>query len=142
MMLKGIDPLLSPELLLALGMMGHGDELAVVDRNYPAASTGQRVVRLDGADVIDGLRAILTVFPVDTFVDPPMYRMAPVDDPASLPDVQKEAQRLVEEAEGRTVGMGGLERTAFYDRCRSAFAVVTTTEARPYGCFLLAKGVV
>jgi L-fucose mutarotase len=141
-MLKGIDPLLHPELLCALGLMGHGDVLAVVDRNYPAVSTGQRVARLDGADVIDALRAILTVFPVDTFIDPPMYRMAPVDDPASLPPVQKETQQLVEEAEGRQVGMGALERTAFYERCRSAFAVVATTEARPYGCFLLTKGVV
>jgi L-fucose mutarotase len=141
-MLKGIDPLLHPDLLFVLAQMGHGDELAVVDRNYPAGSTGRRVVRLDGADIDQALRAILTVFPVDTFVDPPTFRMAPVHDPASVPEVQAQAQRLISEVEGRDVTMGALERTAFYERCRSAFAVVTTTEDRPYGCVLLIKGLV
>lgn len=141
-MLKGIDPLLHAELLYVLAQMGHGDLLAVVDRNYPAVSTGQRVVRLDGADVVEAFRAILTVFPVDTFVDPPMFRMAPVHDPDAVPAVQDEVRRVVSEVEGREIAIGALERETFYERCRAAFAVVTTTEERPYGCFLVSKGVV
>lgn len=141
-MLKGLDPRLTPELLHLLALMGHGDTLAVVDRNYPAASTGQRVVRLDGLNLPDALDAVLSVFPVDTFIDQPVAAMNDVADPDSVPDVQQEAFALIEETEGRAIGVERVERFAFYGRVRGCFGVVTTTEARPYGCVILTKGVV
>ena len=140
-MLKGIDPLLNAELLHILRAMGHGDELALVDRNFPAASVARRLVRLDGVDIPRAARAILSVLPLDTFVDRPVRRMEVVGRPDEVPEVQREMQRIVNEAEGRDWPMGSLERFAFYDQARTAFAVVATGESRPYGCFLLKKGV-
>jgi L-fucose mutarotase len=140
--LKGIDPVLTPELLHVLASMGHGDELVLVDRNFPAVSVGRRVVRLDGCDLPRAARAILSLFPVDTFIDRPLAAMAMVDTPDVVPDVQQDVFALVEAAEGRQVGVERVERFAFYERAKQAFAVVTTTEDRPYGCVVLTKGVV
>lgn len=140
--LKGLDPLLTPDLLHVLAQMGHGDVLALVDRNYPAHSTNDRVIRLDGTDLPGAARAILSVLPIDSFIAEPVAGMAPVDDPEAVPQVQADVLALVEAAEGRRVGCERVERFAFYQRVRSAFAVVLTTEARPYGCVLLTKGVV
>ncbi len=141
-MLKNIPALLNADLLHALQSMGHGDELALVDRNFPAASVARRLVRLDGADVVQAAQAILTLLPVDTFVDPPALRMEVVGDPQTVPPVQLGFKRALDAAEGRDVTLAGLERFAFYERARTAFAVVTTSESRPYGCFLLIKGVI
>jgi L-fucose mutarotase len=141
-MLKGIDPLLNADLLYVLAAMGHGDELALVDNNFPAMSHAQRLVRLDGVDTSVAGRAILTVFPLDTFVDEPLLRMEVVGAPDDVTPVQAEFRRLAEAAERRDLSMGSLERHAFYERARSAFAIVSTSDARPYGCFLLVKGVV
>ena len=141
-MLKGIDPVLTPELLHVLASMGHGDELVLVDRNFPAVSVGRRVVRLDGCDLPRAARAILGLFPVDTFIERPVAAMQMVDTPDVGPDVQQDVFALVDEAEGRQVAVERVERFAFYERARRAFAVVTTTEDRPYGCVVLTKGVV
>jgi len=141
-MLKGINPLLSPELLYVLAAMGHGDEIAVVDRNFPAASIGRKVVHLNGANVVETCRAIVGLLPVDTFVDPPIYRMQVVGDPDAIPDVQVEFLNACETLEARSIAMGSLSREEFYDRAKLAFAVVATSEQRPYGCFLLVKGVI
>jgi L-fucose mutarotase len=140
--LKGLDPLLGAELLYALASMGHGDELAVVDRNYPAASTARLLIRVDAADTVVAVRAILSVMPLDTFIPDPITRMEVVGDPATLPDVQAEVLKCATAAEGRQVGFGSLERFEFYERSRNAFATVMTGEVRPYGCILLVKGVV
>ncbi|MGC9974276.1 MAG: RbsD/FucU domain-containing protein [Gaiellaceae bacterium] len=141
-MLKGIDPLLNAELLHALAAMGHGDELAIVDRNFPASALGRRVVRLDGTDTEDAARAILSVLPVDTFVERPVARMEVVGRQDEVPPVQANFLRLVEEAEQRPIGVESLSRQAFYERTRSVYVVVTTGELRPYGCFLIVKGVI
>lgn len=141
-MLKGLDPRLTPELLHLLALMGHGDTLAVVDRNYPAAATGQRVVRLDGLGLLDALDAVLTVFPIDTFVPEPVAAMNDVAAPHSVPVVQTEAFAAIERVEGRTIAVERVERFAFYQRVRGCFGVLTTTESRPYGCVILTKGVV
>ena len=141
-MLKGIDPLLSPELLHVLAAMGHGDEVALVDRNFPAASTARRLVRLDGCDLPEAARAVLSVLPVDDFADEPVAGMQMVDTPDVVPPVQQEVFDAVGEAEGRAVGVERVERFAFYARAREAFAVVITGEGRPYGCVILTKGVV
>jgi len=139
--LKGIPALLNADVLYVLAAMGHGDELAVVDRNFPATSVAKRLVRLDGTDLCTAGRAILSLFPLDTFVAEPVTRMEIVGDPDTVPDVQNDFVRLAEDAEGRPLGVGSLERHAFYARAREAFAVIATAESRPYGCFLLTKGV-
>src|SRR4051794_6992178 len=141
-MLKGLPELLGPEPLHLLASLGHGDELAIVDRNYPAWSTGQRVVEIRGVGVLEAAEAILQLLPVDTFVEEPISRMEVVDDPNTVPEVQREFLDLVRRIEGREVAMGSLPRFEFYERVRSAFGVVVTTEARPYGCFLITTGVV
>jgi len=141
-MLKHIDPLLNADLLYILRAMGHGDDLALVDRNFPAASVARRLVRLDGVDVVTAGRAILSVLPLDSFVERPVLRMQVVDRPEEMPPVQREFQDVVNQAEGRDWPMGALERFAFYEAAKQAFAVVATGEARPYGCFLLKKGVI
>jgi L-fucose mutarotase len=140
--LKNLPELLGPDLLHLLASLGHGDELAIVDRNYPAWSTGERVVELRGIDVITAADAILQLLPVDTFVDEPIIRMQVVDAPEEVPDVQREFLELVRRVEGRDVAMGSLPRFDFYDRVRSAYGVVVTTESRPYACFLVTAGVV
>lgn len=140
-MLKGIPALLSADVLYILAAMGHGDEVALVDRNFPAASTAKRLARLDGADVISAGRAILTVFPLDTFVAEPIIRMEVVGAPDEIPGVQRDFAELAAHAEGHPVAMASLERSAFYARTRTAFGVIATSESRPYGCFLLTKGV-
>jgi L-fucose mutarotase len=140
--LKNIDPLLGADLLGHLAAMGHGDVLALVDRNYPAASSARRLVQLPGVDVPRAARAIFSVLPVDTFVDPALLRMGPVgEEDVELP-VHADLRAAVEEAEGRPVPSAPLERFEFYRRAAAAYVVVATTEARPYGCFLVTKGVV
>ncbi len=141
-MLKGIPALLNADVLYILAAMGHGDEVALVDRNFPATSMSRRLARLDGTDVCTAGRAILGLLPLDTFIDEPVTRMEVVGAPEHIPDVQSEFHKLAEEAEGRMITIGSLERTAFYARAREAFAVIATSEARPYGCFLLTKGVI
>lgn len=141
-MLKGLDPLLTPDLLHVLAEMGHGDEIVLVDANFPAASVAQRLVRLDGITLLDATRAVLSVFPLDTYVERPMATMAMVETPDLIPDVQDEIFALANEVEGRPVAVEHLERFAFYERARQAFAIVATGERRPYGNVVFAKGVV
>lgn len=141
-MLKGIDPLITPELLHGLAAMGHGDLVALVDRNYPSESSGRPVVRLAGSDLVTAARAIASVLPVDTFVDRPVAVMRPLEPGAQLPAVQREVLDVLAQAEGRELEVEHVERLAFYERVRGARLVVETTESRPYGCLLITKGVV
>lgn len=141
-MLKNIDPLLNAELLGHLRAMGHGDVLALVDRNYPAASSAQRLVVLSGVDIVAAAEAILSVMPVDAFVEPALLRMGAVGDEETVQPVHADLQRVVDAAEGRSVASAALERFDFYRKAAEAYLTVATTEARPYGCFLVTKGVV
>ncbi len=141
-MLKNIDPLLNADLLHVLAAMGHGDDIALVDRNFPATANARRLIRLTGADVVAVGRAVLSVLPLDSFVDHPVRRMQIVGKPDEVPPVQQDFQKVVDAAEGRAWPMGSIERFAFYEAARQAFAVVATSESRPYGCFLLKKGVI
>ena len=141
-MLKNIDPLLNADLLGHLAAMGHGDVLALVDRNFPAASTARRLVTLSGVDATTAARAIFSVFPVDTFVEPAFLRMGAVGSEETVQTVHAEVQDVVDEAEGRSVPSAAIERFEFYRRAAGAHLVVATTEDRPYGCFLVTKGVV
>ena len=141
-MLKNLDPLLSPDLLGHLAAMGHGDVLALVDRNYPAASSARRLVAMPGIDVPTAARAIFSVLPVDTFVEPAVLRMGAVGEEEKEQEVHRALQEVVDEAEGRAVPSAAVERFDFYRRAADAYLVVSTTEARPYGCFLVTKGVI
>jgi L-fucose mutarotase len=141
-MLKQLDPLLGPDLLHALAAMGHGDEIAIVDANFPAAALARRLVRLDGADAVRTLTAVLSLLPLDDFVEAPLTTMAVVGEPGATPEIVRLFTALAQRAEGRAVGALALEREAFYERARGAFAVVQTGETRLYGNVLLRKGVV
>lgn len=141
-MLKGVHPLLVPDLLHALAAMGHGDEVAIVDANFPAASVGRRVIELRGVSSPDVLDAVLTVFPVDTCVVPAALTMQVVDDPVAVPEPVAAFAATMSDHGLADCEVGQLERQAFYDRARNAFVLVRTGELRAYGNILLVKGVV
>jgi L-fucose mutarotase len=141
-MLKVLSRLHTPDLLHVLASMGHGDDLALVDAHFPAAATARRLVRLDGADLPAVLDAVLFLLPLDNFVAEPARRMLMVDRPTEIPEVQQACQTLIDRHEGRHLALAAIERHAFYERAREAFAIVATGEQRPYGCLLLKKGVV
>lgn len=141
-MLKGLDPLLSPDLLQTLRAMGHGDEIVVADANYPAESMGLPVIRLDGVSATAVLDAILSVMPLDTFVPEAAWRMEVVDDPDADQPIFAEFSASIRHHEGDTFRLGQLERFAFYARAKTCFAVVATGERRLYGNVILKKGVV
>ncbi len=140
-MLKGIDPLLGPDLLHALAAMGHGDEIAIVDANFPAASTARRLIRVHGAGAPAVLSAILTLLPLDTFTETPAAVMAVVGDPGAVAPPVRDFQAIIDRTAGKPVRLATLERNAFYERARGAFAVVATGERRFYGNILVTKGV-
>jgi L-fucose mutarotase len=141
-MLKGLDPLLTADLLHVLRSMGHGDELVIVDANFPAATLGRRVVSLDGVSATRTLEAVLSVMPLDDFVAEPCARMQVVGDPEAVPAVCEEFQAIIDRAEGGRFRLAGIERFAFYERARQAFALVRTGETRLYGNVLLKMGVI
>lgn len=140
-MLRGISPLLSPDLLDALYRMGHGDEIALVDAHFPAESCNVRVIRADGLLVEDLLEAILPLFVLDTYVPDPLAMMSPAKgdtlDPALL---ERYRTAIVHHAPDAPEAIF-IDRFAFYDRTRSAFAVVQTGETAKYGNIILKKGV-
>jgi L-fucose mutarotase len=140
--LIGLSPLLGPDLLHALASMGHGDEIGIVDANFPAASMARRLVRVDGADAPSVLSAVLTVCPLDSFVEAPAACMSVVGDDKAVPDVAVEFRKALDAAAGQPVRIEALSRQAFYQRAQSAFAVVITGERRLYGNILLRKGVI
>ena len=141
-MLKGLDPLLSPDLLRVLRGMGHGDDIALVDANYPAESSGRPVLRFDGHPVTAMLDAILSVMPLDTFVPDAAWCMEVVDRPDAEEPIFAEFRALIHRHEGDAFGLAKLERFAFYERARSAVAIVATGERRLYGNVILKKGVI
>ncbi len=141
-MLIGIPPLLSPDLLYAMANMGHGDEIAVVDANFPAAGPGPRLIELAGASSPEVLDAVLTLLPLDTQVVPAAYTMEVVGDPDAVPECVADFAAVFTEHDLGDCEIGRLERAAFHDRAKRAFALVRTGELRPYGNILLVKGVV
>ena len=141
-MLKNTDPLLNPDLLYILAAMGHGDEIAIVDANFPTESMGERTVRLDGVGATQALDAVLSVLPLDDFVQAPAAVMAVVGNSDEEPETVSEFKASTAAAEGRAVEFQSVERFAFYDRTREAFAVLATGERRLYGNIILVKGIV
>jgi L-fucose mutarotase len=141
-MLKGIDPLLHGDLLKVLDDMGHGDQLFVVDRNYPAHAAGRPVLRMGESGAERVIAAILSVLPLDGFVDGPLERMEVKEDPSLTTGVQDRVLELARRSHPSPLEYGVVPRFEFYRRARSAFAIVQTLEAEPYSCFVLQKGVV
>jgi L-fucose mutarotase len=127
--------------------MGHGDDLVICDTNFPADSVARqtvlgRLLRIDNVMAGRAVRAILSVMPLDSFVDKPALRMEIVDKPDEVPPVQMEVQSEIDAAQGRTVPMGSIERHAFYELAKKSYCVIQTGERRFYGCFVLKKGVI
>jgi L-fucose mutarotase len=141
-MLKNINPLLSPDLLMVLRSMGHGDEIAVVDANFPAASMARRLVRLDGLTATAVTEAILSVMPLDDFAPEAAWRMEVVGNPQAEQPIFDEFRAAIIRHEGANFRLAALERFAFYERAKAAYAIVSTGEARLYGNIILKKGVV
>jgi L-fucose mutarotase len=146
-MLKGIDNRLNAEVLACLRAMGHGDVLIVADTNFPSDSVARatvtgKLLRMENLTSAEAVNAILSVLPLDTFVDDFAGRMEVVGNLAEIPPVQKEVQAEIDRAEGRPRPMIGIERFAFYDMARQSYAVIQTGERRFYGCFMFRKGVI
>lgn len=146
-MLKGIDNRLNAEVLSCLRAMGHGDVLILCDTNFPADSVARDtqlgyLLRMENLTAAEAANAVLSVLPLDTFVDDFAGRMEIVGDPSTVPPVQAEVQAEIDAAEGKPRPMIGIERFAFYDMARQAYAVIQTGERRFYGCFMLRKGVI
>ena len=145
-MLKGLDPLLNAGVLGALRAMGHGDDLILCDTNFPADSVARqtalgRLLRID-APAERVAKAVLSVYPLDSFVDDAAARMEIVGAPDEIPEVQREVQAVIDAAEGKAWPMISIERYAFYERAKQAYAVIQTGERRFYGCFAFRKGVI
>lgn len=145
-MLKRIDPILNADVLHALKSMGHGDDLILADMNFPSDSVARETVlgtllRLENVTAARAVRAVLSLMPLDSFVEHPALRMEVVGQPDEIPPVQAEVQAEIDAAEGRPMPMGSIERFAFYERAKRSYAVIQTGERRFYGCFILKKGV-
>lgn len=141
-MLKTINSLLGPDILHLMASMGHGDELVISDANFPSASLGSRLVRLDGVGTPQTLAAILTLFPLDQYVDHPAAVMAVVDDPEATPDIYEDFTNAITAAEGQSADLDRVERFDFYERAGKAFGIIATGETRLYGNIIIRKGVV
>jgi L-fucose mutarotase len=145
-LLKNLDPLLNADVLHALRAMGHGDTLVLSDTKFPSESVARKTVlgkllRID-ATCPRAARAILSVMPLDSFVEHATYRMEVVGNPKDIQPVQKEVQAEIDKAEGKPWPMGSIERMAFYEHAKKAYCVITTAETRFYGCFIFTKGVI
>ena len=146
-MLKGLDNRLNADVLYALRAMGHGDTLVLSDTNFPADSIARQTVlgkllRMENLSCAQAAEAVLSVFPLDTFVDDFAGRMEVVGDPSRVEPVQAEVQTAIDAAEGHPRPMISIERFDFYDRAKQAYAVIQTGERRFYGCFIFRKGVI
>lgn len=146
-MLKGIDQRLSAEIVHVLMLMGHGDDLVICDVNHPAATIAAqtsygKLIDMAGCDLPTAAAAILSLMPLDSFVPAPVARMQVVGNPAGVVPIFARMQAVLDRAEGRGVTMQTLERFAFYDAAKAAFAIIRTADSGPYGCFILKKGVV
>lgn len=146
-MLKGINPLLNADVLQALRAMGHGDDVIISDTNFPSDSVARqtvlgRLLRIDNVSAAEAVAAVLSVMPLDSFVEDAAARMEVVGAPEEIPLVQAEVQRAIDAAEGKSWPMTSIERYAFYERAKKAYCVIQTGERRFYGCFAFTKGVI
>ena len=140
-MLKGISPLISPELLETLSRMGHGDEIVLADAHFPGESMNSKVIRADGLKIPDLLEGILPLFELDNYVDHPLVMMAAVEGDQLDPKVEESYLERIHKTNPNVPPIERIERFAFYERAKKAFAVVMTGETVKYGNILMVKGV-
>jgi L-fucose mutarotase len=140
-MLINVNPLLSPDILATLRSMGHGDRFVLSDANFPSYSNTENLLRMDGLNLPQAAEAILSVFPLDSFISEPIHRMQIDDKPDEINEVQQELINTVHRVSGSNWNVGSIERQQFYSEAKETFAVITTSETRPYGCFIFTKGV-
>ena len=140
-MLQGISPLFSPELLATIYKMGHADEIVLADAHFPGESLGPQVIRADGIEIAPLLDAILPLFKLDAYDAAPVMMMAVVEGDSGDPAVESDYRAMIDKHRPGTPPIQHIERFAFYDRCKTAFAVVMTGEMRKYGNIILKKGV-
>lgn len=141
-MLKNIPNILNPDLLKILMEMGHGDEIIIADGNFPAASIAQRLIRLDGHNVPEVLKAILKFFPLDVYVENPVGLMEVVPGDNVKPVIWEEYRKIIVESKEPFTDFEYIERFTFYERAKKAYAVVATSESALYANIILKKGVV
>ncbi|MBP1872711.1 L-fucose mutarotase [Ensifer adhaerens] len=146
-MLKNLDPALNADVLHALRSMGHGDTLVISDTNFPSDAIARqttlgKLLRIDNVSAARAVKAVLSVLPLDTPLQPSAGRMEIMGAPTEIPGVQQEVQAEIDRAEGKPAPMYGIERFAFYEEAKKAYCVITTGETRFYGCFLFTKGVI
>lgn len=140
-MLKGIDPVLGPDLLALLRAMGHGDEIVIADANFPATANARRLIRMDGVTGPRVVRAIASVFPLDEFVPNAAFRMEDSSAPEVIPEICQEYARILK-GTGYARAIEPIERHAFYARAREAYGIVATGEPRFWGNLILKKGAI
>ena len=141
-MLKNLSPLLAPKLLKILCEMGHGDEIVIADGNFPAASVNDRVVRLDGHNGVEVLKAVISVFPLDTYAESNAILMTPVPGDNVETPIWQDYAAVLKDSEGDAMRMDQIERFAFYERAKKAYAVIATGESALYANLILKKGVI
>lgn len=140
-MLKGISPLISPELLAVMARMGHGDELILADSHFPGETFNPRVLRADGLGIAELLAAILPLFELDSYVPHPLMMMAAVEGDTLDPAVEEKYLKSIHITNPTVAPIERIDRFTFYERAKSAFAVVMTGETAKYGNIILKKGV-
>lgn len=141
-MLKGIPPILSPDLLKILMEMGHGDEIIIADGNFPSAALAQRLVRLDGHGVPEILDAVMKFFPLDSYTDKPVALMQVVEGDSAAPTIWNDYRNIICNYEPDRCSIEFMERFCFYERAKKAYAVIATGETAIYANIILKKGVV
>jgi L-fucose mutarotase len=146
-MLKNIHPFLNADVLHALAAMGHGDSVVLCDANFPADTVARqttlgKILRIDAASVPEVANAVLSLLPLDTFIDDAAKCMEVVGDPGMRPEVQDEVQAVINAHEVETFTLTPVERFEFYRQASKAYAVIACGERRFYGCFIFTKGVI
>ena len=140
-MLINVNPLLSPDVLATLRSMGHGDRFVLSDANFPSFSHTDNLLRMDGLNIPQAAEALLSVFPLDSFIPEPVKRMEIDGKPDEINDVHQDLIDTVHKVSGPNWKIGSIERQQFYLEAKETFAVITTSDTRPYGCFVFTKGV-
>jgi L-fucose mutarotase len=141
-MLIGIDPILNPDILHALRAMGHGDELVIADGSFPAETVARRLVRMEASDMPRMLRAVLSVLPIDESEPDPVLGMEVIGEPETIMPAHTEIGAILDAVTGGAIRLKRIERYAFYERAKQAFAVIATGERLFYGNVIIRKGTV
>ena len=140
-MLINVNPLISPEILQLIRSMGHGDKFVLSDANFPSYSHANKLYRMDGLNIPKAAEALLTHFPLDSFIPHPVERMEIDGKPDEVNEVHQDLIDTVKKVSGDNWVVGSIERQKFYVEAKKAMAVITTSDTRPYGCFMFTKGV-